>query len=367
MDKQRVVNPMLVSTYFGNAPVRGVDWGKWSDVKKFLELIGHGLVCNLSMTLSPYGSSGRFKGVEVSARVMPKEGKTGRVIINAGSDPRYDAVAEISSLASGDFDTGELPLCVLSLIDLSSFNENDLHVVITSPVLPGASLGTSASVESAFLRTFLGDSFDPTELWKLALRAEYEIAKLNTGNQDQIAAAFGSFSGASTPVQLITIRDLFDADVESIPVGPKVAGVLGNTLAAVVGQHDSSDTHQMLMAELEGDPAMAKTKLLAMRDTAEMAADAFRSDSPEALFESMEALLEAQTGLSSGLVGATHWKLIQDARHFGGASSVPGAGGEGGSVITIFPDTDSMHKFAQQVDVVLPSVRLFEAAYPGLN
>ena len=78
------------------------------------------------------------------------------------------------------------------------------------------------------------------------------------------------------------------------------------------------------------------------------------------------ALLEAQTGLSSGLVGPWHWKLIMDAEQLGGVSAVPGAGGEGGSVVSIFQDEKSMKEFAAQTGERMPGIRLFRASFPGI-
>jgi len=358
---------MMTPTFLGWAALRGIDWGKWSDVKKFLELIGYGMVCNLSMVLSPWGSGGRMKGVEVAARVMPMARQQGRVIVNAGSDPSYDALVSAADLAGGQFNVKELVLCILSMLDLDPLRENDLHIDLISPALPGASLGTSASVLVAILSAFLGDSYTADEIWLMALRAEYEIARRNTGNQDHIAAIMGAREEIKTPARLITINDLFDVEIEHLVVGPMISAVLPNTLVSVIGAHDSSDTHQRLQDELEGDPEMARDKLCAMRNTAVMAANAFRSDSPDQLFASIDALLAAQQSLSTGLIGPFHWKIIQDARAYGGYSGVPGAGGDGGSVITVFQEADSMRCFAESIQLALPDIRLFQAGYPGIN
>ena len=83
--------------------------------------------------------------------------------------------------------------------------------------------------------------------------------------------------------------------------------------------------------------------------------------------EAIDALLKAQIELSPKLVGAKHAWLIRAAENYGGKSSVPGAGGEGGSVISVFPDEDQLELYAQWVLANHPEVRLFRASYPGLN
>ena len=364
-----VREPKPVLTFQGSAPVRGIDWGKWSDVEAFLSLLdGGGAVCNLSMLLAPIGAGGRYKGMEVTARVTQRSREgVDQVFVNAGSDPCYDAVSTIDELESGEFDRGELVLCVLSTLNFRSLVPCDLHIDIISPVPPGASLGTSASLEVALLRALLGEEEDPCELAMRALHCEKVIAGRNTGNQDQLAAGYGSVVRVGSPAQMITVRGLFDASVTVLPVKQNIAHLLGNTLVAVIGQHDSSDTHRELMERLAGDEAEATVRLTIIKETAEEARRAFLEDRPGDLLDAIDGLLGAQKGLSPALVGEIHSDLILHAKEHLGHSAVPGAGGEGGSVISVFPDEEKLDAHAEWIVTNHPSVRLFRASYPGLS
>lgn len=361
-----VILPELSRTYFADVPLRLWDHGKWSDVEKFLALIGGGAVLNLCGRLRLWGSNDLFSGIVINVNVLPPTIHGGRVIVRAGADPSFNANCTVEQLVDGSFDHNELALCVLSTIDFSRITPCDLEITIVAPIPPGASLGTSAALGVAIERAFLGNAHDSLKIAERALFAEKEISGRKTGRQDHDAAANGSHCDVWTPAIMIEMRSLWEATITPIPVGSNIASWLKHTVVTYLGSHDSSDIHQALMAELEGDSAAAEEKLTRIRQTAELARKALAEDSTDLFSQACQALLDAQRGLSHALIGGRSHVLIETARHFDGISCVPGAGGNGGSLISCFPSREQAEGFVFEAQKA-GSYRFYEVEYPGLN
>lgn len=358
--------PETTKTYFADVPLRLWDPGKWSDVEKFLDLIGGGAVLNFYGRLRLWDSTDPFNGVVVIVRVLPPSVHGGRVIVRAGADPSFNANCTMDQLVDGSFDHNELALCVLSTIDFSRIAPCDLDLTVVAPIPPGASLGTSAALGVAIERAFLGDAHDSRDIAERALFAEKEIAGKNTGRQDHDAAACGSHRGVWTPAIMIEMTSLYEATVTPIPIGPNIASWLKHTVVTFLGSHNSSDIHQALMAELEADEEAAETKLTRIRQTAELARKALVDDNPALFSQSCQALLDAQRSLSQELISGRSHVLIETARHFDGVSCVPGAGGNGGSLISCFPSREQAENFVFEAQKA-GNLRFYEVEYPGLN
>lgn len=361
-----VLAPELSRMYFSDVPLRLWDPGKWSDVEKFLGLIGGGSVLNLCGRLRLWGSTDPFNGVVVIARVLPPSVHGGRVVVRAGADPSFNTNCAMNQLVDGSFDRNELVLCVLSTIDLSRITPCDLEITVVAPIPPGASLGTSAALGVAIERAFLGNAHDSLKIAERALFAEKEIAGRKTGRQDHDAAANGSHCDVWTPAVMIEMRSLWEATVTPIPVGPNIASWLRNTVVSYIGSHDSSDIHQSLMANLENDSATTEIKLTRIRRTAELARVALLADNVAFFSRACQALLDAQFDLSQELISDEARVLIKLSRHFNGVSCVPGAGGNGGSLISCFPRREQAQKFVFEAQKI-GSYRFYEVEYPGLG
>jgi galactokinase/mevalonate kinase-like predicted kinase len=358
--------PDIIRAFFADVPLRLMDPGKWSDVRKFLDLIGGGKVLNICGRLRLWGSNDPFSGVRASVHVLPPSVHGGRIIVRAGADPSFNATCTFEQLRSGTFDKKELVLCVLSTIDFSPLCACDLDITILSPIPPGASLGTSASLGVAINRACLGSAYEPVEIAERTLEAELNICGKPTGNQDHLAAAFGSRLSVKTPVIMIEIRDLTDVTVTSVPVGPNIARYLRNVVVVFLGSHDSSEIHLGLQDHLAQNPDQAKELLCAMRDTADVTREAFRVDDAMSFVRAFEAVEAAQRNLSDKLISPVAGDLIVEARHYGGVSIVPGAGGIGGSVVCCFPDRRSCD-FVRSVQSDHPALRFYEAECPGIE
>jgi len=352
-----VVRPAAQELYFADAPLRtSDDFGKWSDVRKFLTLIGYGQVLNFATRLRPHGGTGMFKGIQTIARIKPASCKNGMIFVNAGSDPDYDDAITLDALAAGDFDHSKLSFAVLSKLDFSRIAPCDIELTTVTPIGIGASVGSSAAILVSILRAFLGSGYPAEEIAKLALDAEFRIAGRNTGNQDHIASAWGSHCYPSA-CQSIVVNNLFDFSVRSLNVRHRIRDVFRYTLAIHLGSHDSSDIHWQLMEELSTDDELAKQKLLAMRQVVNVAEEAIIEDDDRKFRQACDLLLDAQRNLSPMLINQQAEDLICIASQtpgVGGAiefdgACIPGAGGLGGTVILHLRDEVAIRNFVQKI------------------
>ena len=343
--------PSQSPVYYADVPLRGPDFGKWSDVPQFLALIGTGRVLNFGLRLRPFHGSGAFKGVHIIGRLQPATCKDGRITVSAGSDPNLDTTVRLGALANGDFDPKNLSLAVLSQLDFSRIAPCDLELTLVSPIGVGASLGTSAAVSVGILRAFLGPGYPAEETARLAVDAESRIAGRNTGNQDQVASAFGS-SLQPSACQSLTIRDLYDFEVRELSLGAQIRRVFAHTVAVYIGGHDSSDIHLALVEELSSDPELAREKIMNIRACADLAEQSVEADDASSFRAACEALLAAQRGLSPRLINATVDLLLATAASCGAealpGACVPGAGGRGGTLILHLDDAATLARFAEK-------------------
>lgn len=361
-----VVLPTQTAVYHADVPLRGPDFGKWSDVPQLLRLVGTGEVLNFGLRLRPFGGHGAFKGVHVIARMGAPTCQDGRIIVSAGSDPEYDYAIRLGALAAGDFDHRHLSLAVLSKLDFSRLAPCDLDLTLVSPIGVGASLGTSAAVSVGILRAFLGAGHPAAEIARMAIDAESRLAGRNTGNQDQIASAFGSALRPSA-CQYITLRNLYDFEVQQPRLGPRIRSLFTTAVAVYIGYHDSSNIHRELIEELSSDEDTARRKILAIRECAGMAERSLLNDDPRAYREACDRLLTAQRDLSPRLVNDVALQLMETASACtrGGESAafcVPGAGGQGGTLILHLPNQETVQGFAKQFSTTsdFSGCRLFE-------
>jgi D-glycero-alpha-D-manno-heptose-7-phosphate kinase len=258
------------------APVRVCDVGGWTDTW----FAGHGRVCSIAVR----------PGVRVEVRPGARDG--------AGA--LLDAV-------------------------LAEAGVHDVHLVVTSAVPPGSSLGTSAAVVVAALAA-LGVPRD--ELARRAHRVETEHLGLQSGVQDQHAAVDG---GAA----LLTV-DYPDVERRRLAVPGSTWQALGERLVTCfLGEHRSSAVHERVIADLTGDPR----PLEELRSLAGAAADALVAGDLLGYGRTLARSTEAQRSLHPSLVSAAAEQVIDAARAAGALGwKVNGAGGDGGTVTVLLGD-----------------------------
>ncbi len=359
-----VSEPRIVRGYFAEVPVRLDDPGKWSDTPLARTLVGQGSVLNFSGYLRPHGEKSQFKGLQVFAHIgESRSSEAGKIIVSAGSDPKFDCFADRQALAAGDFNKRELPLAVLSLLDFSRIPAGDIHLSISSPIGPGASLGTSAATSVAILRAFLGSDYPADEIARMAVFVEDKILCVKTGNQDQIAATQGS-SLKPSACQYIRIEDLYAFSVSPEVVGNNVRRLFETAVVVYLGGHNSSDIHQMVGDKLRENEKLATDKLRNIGMTAALMAEALRLDNVDLFTKVLSQLKTCQMDLHPDLINSVAEEIILETRESSGIC-VTGAGGRGGSLIVHFYNPGGRDRFAanflakyQNLDYRLFDVRL---------
>jgi len=310
-------------TIHARSPVRANDLGGWTDTW----FAGRGRVLNLAV----------FPGVEVEVRVGANPRRTKRrVVVRADNFGRTFALdpdlprREPHGLIQ--YAVGSLPVP----------RDISLEIALFSYVPAGISTGTSASVCVALLAALnelRPRKLDWREIARLAHRVETEGLGLQSGIQDQIAAAHGGIS-------FIEMTRYPEARVRAVRVDPAVWNDLERRLCLVTlgRSHRSTVLHGRVIAALEaGGP-----QLRFVREMAGIAAQGrvhLLSGDLEAYGDAMIRNHECQRALHPSLVSDEADAVAAVARSFGAAGwKVNGAGGRGGSMTVLASAEDALRR-----------------------
>ena len=255
-----------------SAPVRVCDAGGWTDTW----FAGTGVVCNLAVR----------PGVEVT--------------VEPWSDDRVT------------FADPPTPLLEAAVAEAGA---KGVHITVRSLVPVGSSLGTSAAVTVALLAAL---GVPQEELAVRAHRVETERLGMQSGVQDQMAAAYG---GAS-------LLEIDYPHVRRIELpAPRL-----DLLTVFLGTHRSSDVHERVLADVKTDSSALET----LRQCARDAAAALVAGDLRSYGAALVANTEAQRALHAGLVSDAAQAVIDAAKDAGAYGwKVNGAGGEGGTVTIV--------------------------------
>jgi D-glycero-alpha-D-manno-heptose-7-phosphate kinase len=297
------------------APVRVLDAGGWTDTW----FARRGTVCHLAVD----------DGAEVSARR------------HRSADSSMVGTVELHVPAFGDRyrfalnePPGRHPLLEGALCRWACPAWR-VDVTVASSVPPGSGLGTSASVVVALiaaLRALAGDTFDPDVLARAAHEIETVDLGLQSGVQDQIAAAYGGSN-------LISIEAYPEVKVRALHLASTTWAALARRIVTVYlgSPHRSNAVHEAVIAHLT--TTRAETLLAPLQAAAKDAAAAVVAGNLEAYGEAMIANTEAQAALHPALVSPLARKVFEVAeRHAAAGWKVNGAGGEGGTVTIVGPE-----------------------------
>jgi D-glycero-alpha-D-manno-heptose-7-phosphate kinase len=297
------------------APVRVCDVGGWTDTW----FAGHGRVCNIAVQ----------PGVEVVVTVWPRAARRHAVVV--------DAVDYGERLVLD----GEVParhrLLAAAVEEAVVPEDCAVEISIASGVPPGCATGTSAAVGVAVIGAvdrLAPAPRPPAEIAAAAHRAEVERLGLQSGVQDQLAAAHGG-------INHIEITDYPNARVQPVTLTREHRDDLERRLVLVyLGRaHHSSPVHDRVAAELAGE-GLGSPRLEALRHDARRAAEALARGDWAALGQVMVDSTEHQTALHPSLVCDEAHRIIALARAHGASGwKVNGAGGDGGS-LTLLCDGD---------------------------
>jgi D-glycero-alpha-D-manno-heptose-7-phosphate kinase len=297
------------------APVRICDLGGWTDTW----FAGHGVVCNIAV--SP--------GAEVRAVTHETGSLPARVVLDVeqfGDRYGIDPDARLP---------GKHPMLEAAIAAASLPPDHDLEVAVRCALPAGSAVGTSAAILVALLGALDGltpGRASPSDLANSAHRIETQELGLQSGVQDQLAAAHGG-------INRIEIDAYPHARVEPVALPEPVRRALQARLLLVyLGRpHDSSTVHEHVIEMLERDPELDR-RLEPLRAAARRGADALAVGDLDAYGDAMVQNTEAQSALHPELVGSDARRVIEIARrHEASGWKVNGAGGMGGSVSVLGP------------------------------
>jgi D-glycero-alpha-D-manno-heptose-7-phosphate kinase len=291
------------------APIRICDNGGWTDTW----FASYGKVFNIAVT----------PNAEVQLKVYRGDGRA-PIVIHAENYGESYTPGEVN----GKYDRH--PLLEAALDYMKPPRDTAIEVTIFSEAPIGCSTGTSAAVTVALVAAL--DRLRPTHMAPYAIaraahEIETELLKQQSGIQDQIASAFGG-------INLIEMYRYPHAAISPVLLEERITWELESRLVLVfVGRaHNSSDTHRMVIRELENAGPECE-KLRKLRLTAERAKDALYAGDFAAFGRSLIENTCAQADLHPALVGAHHAEVIEIAQEHGALGwKVNGAGGVGGSV-----------------------------------
>lgn len=293
------------------APVRICDVGGWTDTW----FAKYGCVFNVAVdpgvTVEVEGASG------------------GDSLIRLSSDQLGNASLRFGEPVMKE----ELRLPVRIIEEIMGTFQGTLCIRIRSGVPSGSAMGTSASVSVALVASLSAVAGMPLSQEDAARRAQHiESSILQTGVQDQIAAAIGGINS-------IEIVDYPAALIERLDPGVEIVEELERRLLVFYlgAAHTSSVVHDRVIARLQGkQPACGE--LQALRDAAVEAREAFMAGDFRRLGIAMSENTLAQAALHPDLISKHALTAIRAAASAGAVGwKVNGAGGEGGSLTILAP------------------------------
>ena len=320
------------------APVRICDLGGWTDT--WFMPPTQGRVCNIAV--APF--------VEVQLAVDRRAAREAQVVLDVsdfGDRYRFELGGE----------PGRHPLLEQTVAEMGVPDDVSLEVTIHSEMPPGCGTGTSAAVTVALVAALDGLTplrMEPAEVARTAHRIETERLGLESGVQDQLAAAHGGVS---------TIR-MFEfplAIAQPVHLPEKVAWELERRLMLVFlgAAHRSDDVHQKVIARLVEEQG-ASEELAALARAAERGEEALVGLDLEAFGRAMIDNNEAQAALHPELVSERARLVIALAReHDASGWKVNGAGGAGGSLTVLSgPRASDRRRLGRVVDALGEGVRV---------
>lgn len=311
------------------APVRVLDAGGWTDTW----FAGRGAVCHLAVG----------PAVEVAARLDPLRG-----------DARSEVDLEVASFGERyvfplEAPPGRHPLPEAAVRRACPAGVS-ARLTITSHVPPGSGLGTSAAVViavTAAISATAGRMPPAQELVRTAHLVETEDVGLQSGLQDQVAAAYG---GAN----LVTVGPYPVHRVEKLRLSDATwAELSAVTTTVYLGRPHSSDAlHRSVIRRLTGPGGGGP--LQSLRSAAERAAAALVAGDLVGYGRAMIDNTRAQAALHPGLVRRLANEVIERSAEHGALGwKVNGAGGEGGTVTILGPaDPQALRSDLQAMDGV---------------
>ncbi len=311
------------------APLRVNDIGGWTDTWFARE----GWVLNLAI----------HPPVEVQVKVRPKKKRRRRNVLfhaeNYSQSFWVDPVCPSSS---------PHPLLQHIVSRVPPPPDLELEIRLYSPVPAGISTGTSASVSVALLGALLhlsGEKRSLRQIVALAHQVETEDLGMESGIQDQVAAAYGGICFIHMPRYPLS-------RVKKILLQPRIWAELERRLCLIyLGKpHLSSALHEQVISSLEKGGS-GRRVLERLKNLPELARTCLMAGDLESYGQVMIENNECQRALLPGLISSEADAVIRVAKRYGASGwKVNGAGGRGGSLtILAAADDGARRRMLQEI------------------
>jgi len=297
---------MIVESIASN---RIADFGGWTDT--WFSRSGH--VLNFAVDL--------YARVTVATRSQPG------VTIHVQD---YGDVVEVPSVEGAGYDDKHaLLIAALKVMKIKC----GLDVYISADVPPACGTGSSAAVSVALIKALSvvnGDYLVAHEAARLAHRLETEELKIESGVQDQIAAAHGG-------VSFIEMYEYPNSYVSAVDISEEMRMTLENRWILVYEgrRHLSGDVHKQVIEGLKVRGSPSHRALATLKETAQEAKQALLKGHIIELGRVMGANNAAQKALHPEITTANFEKIEHLAGKIGIVGAMINGAGGGGSMVVL--------------------------------
>jgi len=297
-------------TIYSRAPVRICDIGGWTDTWFY----PNGAVFNFCVDLYNY--------------VMIKENDSNQIQIHSEN---LNLTTQIKNYNDIEFD-GKLDL--LKAVIKKMKIEGGMDINIRSELPPGCGTGTSASVCVALigaLFTYLEEPIDPLRVAALAHSVEVEELKLESGVQDQYAAALGG----------LNFMEIMYPSVKITPINinkRRQFEIENSLILLVFDSRSSSDMHNAVIENYRKGDKVVKESLDVLKNCAYKMKDAIAKNLEtmgETMYQNWDAQKRLHPLMTNKLILKAE-KIAQQCDALGFKCN--GAGGGGSATILANPD-----------------------------
>jgi D-glycero-alpha-D-manno-heptose-7-phosphate kinase len=242
----------------------------------------------------------------------------------------YGDVVEIPSVEGAGYDDKHaLLIAALKVMNIT----HGLDVYISADVPPGCGTGSSAAVSVALIKALSvlnGEYLVAHEIARLAHRLETEELKIESGVQDQLAAAYGG-------VSFIEMYEYPNSYVSPVDISEEVRMTLENRWLLVYEgrRHLSGDVHKKVIEGLKDEGSPSHRALSVLKETALGAKQALLKGDIAELGRIMDANNTAQKALHPEITTDNFEKIEETARAVGIVGAMINGAGGGGSIVLL--------------------------------
>lgn len=296
-------------TILSRAPVRICDIGGWTDTWFYPK----GAVCSFAINLYSY------------IRIQERKDK----MVNIFSE-NLNLQTKIKDLQNIEYD-GTLDLLKATIKRMSLSNGLDIYARADTP--PGSGMGTSASIAVALiaaLTRYKNESIPPIEVAQLAHEIETKELKLESGVQDQFAAAYGGINFMEIDYPRVN-RILLDISQE------KICQIESQMMLIYLSSRSSSEMHKIVIEKYLAENEHIRDQFNFLKDCAYELKNVIFSKDLEKLGMIMNKNWKAQKELHPLMTNETI-KQIETLAFKNGAIGFKCNGAGGGGSITLLAD-----------------------------